>query len=462
MTTAPGRRRYLVLGLIWLMMFVAYFDRINITVAAPAIVASLGLNSSSFGLILAAFTFGYALMQIPGGYLADRFGSRRLLVFALVFWSIFTGLTGLASSLTGLVIVRVLFGIGEGLENGAQFKLVGDFYPSRDRSAANAVFLTALSLGPAVAAPLAAWFVVHTGWHALFFWFTLPGLVVAALLAALLPGREPAAAVAVAPARGGDQGWRLALGMRSSWLAFTAYLCFNIAFWGFIGWMPSYLNATRHIALAQLGLVASVPYLCGFVGTIAIGTLGSTLAARHRPALVGGAYLLAGAALGVAFGAHSVVRCVAGLAVAAFFLYGGFGPFWAIALDLIPATLRGGFTGFVNLGGQIGGFLAPIVVGAIVTATHSFAGGFAFMIGALLISAVSLFWLEVSIDRGAPDVTAQDAAKTRSPSDQVSRTRSASKRVPPSGSPSRTTKSAARPGVSVPVRFSACPNRAAS
>ena len=389
------KREHLVLGLIWLMMFVAYFDRINITVAGPAIVKSLSLAPSSFGLILAAFTFGYALMQIPGGFLADRFGSRRLLIAALLVWSVFTGLTGLATSLAALIIVRVLFGLGEGLENGAQFKLIGDYYPSRDRSRANAVFLTALSLGPAFAAPLAAWFVVHTGWQAMFFWFTIPGFLMAGLMALFLP-RTNVAVVAGAKREG---GWGKALRTDTTWFAFVAYLCFNVAFWGFIGWMPTYLNTTRHIALAQLGFAASVPYFCGFVGTVIFGGLGSSLMARHRPVLVAIGYFLAGVSLYVAFTAQDIGQSLVGLSCAAFFLYGGFGPFWAIALDLIPANMRGSFTGFINFGGQIGGFFAPIVVGAIVTATKSFSGGFSFMIAALMISAASLLWVEVTINR---------------------------------------------------------------
>jgi sugar phosphate permease len=389
------KRPQLVLGLIWLMMFVAYFDRINITVAAPAIVKELGLGPSAFGLVLASFTFGYALMQIPGGALADRFGSRPLLIFALVFWSIFTGLTGFATSLVALVVVRIFFGLGEGLENGAQFKLIGDYFSSRERSGANAAFLSALSLGPAVAAPLAGWLVVHAGWRGLFFWFTIPGLLVALLLAFLLPRTSPATAAV----RRTSGGWSEALRGRPTWLAFVAYLTFNVAFWGFIGWMPSYLNATRHIALAQLGAVAAVPYLCGFFGTVVCGWLGSTLLARHRAALVAGAYLLAGLALYVAFSAESVAQSIGGLSCAAFCLYGGFGPFWAVALDLIAPDMRGSVSGFVNFGGQIGGFFAPIVVGAIVGATKSYSGGFVFMIAALLLSAASLLWLQTTSRR---------------------------------------------------------------
>jgi nitrate/nitrite transporter NarK len=107
-------------------------------------------------------------------------------------------------------------------------------------------------------------------------------------------------------------------------------------------------------------------------------------------------YLLAGVSLYVAFSAQTVGQSLAGLSFAAFFLYGGFGPFWAVAIDLIAADMRGAMTGFVNFGGQIGGFFAPIVVGAIVGATKSYSGGFVFMICALLLSAASLLWLQTT------------------------------------------------------------------
>ncbi len=134
-------RKWLMLLLIWLMMFVAYLDRINISVAGPTIMKSLHISHSAFGAVLSAFTLGYAIMQIPGGMLGDKFGARKLLVVALVWWSIFTGVTGLATSVVFLMVTRVLFGIGEGMENGAQFKLIGDFFSSSERSAASGLFL---------------------------------------------------------------------------------------------------------------------------------------------------------------------------------------------------------------------------------------------------------------------------------------------------------------------------------
>jgi len=393
-----------VLLLIWLMMAVAYLDRTNITVAAPVMMKALHLSHARFGWVLAAFTFGYALMQIPGGWLADRIGSRPLLIAALVVWAVFTALTGLTGALVPLLAVRALFGVGEGVENGAQFKLIGDHFAARERSSATAFFLTALPLGPAAAVPLAAWLLGRVGWQQTFLWFALPGLLVAVLLFLFLP-RQSGAVVHtdVRGASGHEPGWGEALGRRSSWLAFAAYGFFNVAFWGFNGWMPTYLSQERHINLKALGPLASVPYLCGFVGMVVIGKLGAGAFFRRRATLIAGSYGLAALFLCVTFTAPNVPRCLVGLSLAAFFLYGGFGPFWAVALDLTPDAIRGAFTGFVNMGGQIGGFAAPIVVGALVTQTKSFTDGFLLMTTALVLAAVLLLWLqktELSGDKG--------------------------------------------------------------
>lgn len=397
----PKRR---VLLLIWLMMAVAYLDRTNITVAAPTMMSALHLSHARFGWVLAAFTFGYALMQIPGGWLADRIGSRPLLIAALLVWSLFTALTGLTGALVPLLAVRALFGVGEGIENGAQFKLIGDHFAARERSSATAFFLTALPLGPAAAAPLAAWLLGRVGWQQTFLWFSLPGLLVALLLFLFLPrsGGE-VVHTDVRGASGREPNWGEALARRSSWLAFAAYGFFNVAFWGFNGWMPTYLSQERHINLKALGPLASVPYLCGFVGMVVIGKLGAGALFHRRAALIAASYGLAALFLCVTFTAATVPRCLAGLSLAAFFLYGGFGPFWAVALDLTPDAIRGAFTGFVNLGGQIGGFAAPIAVGALVTRTKSFTDGFLLMTAALVLAAVSLLWLqktELSGDQG--------------------------------------------------------------
>ena len=374
------------------MMIVAYLDRVNISVAGPTIMASEHLSKGQFAGVLSAFQLGYALMQIPGGLVADLIGSKPLLIIALLVWSCFTAVTGATRSLAQLIGVRVLFGFGEGIENGAQFKLIGDNFSSAERSNANAFFLTALALGPAIGSPIVTWLIEHVGWRGLFYWSALPGLIVAGLLLVFLPSQTLAAPVS---GKGSKQGkdsanWGDVVARPTSWLAFLAYFFFNVGFWGFVGWMPSYLSETRHILLKDLGTTASIPYMCGFVGMLFIGRLGATSFRGRRAMLVSICYLLAAAGLFVAYQAGTVNGCLTGLSVAAFFLYGGFGPFWAVVLDLSPPELRAGFTGFVNVGGQVGGFVAPLAVGWIFDATKSYSGGFLFMMGGLALAAGSL------------------------------------------------------------------------
>ncbi|MCL6452625.1 MAG: MFS transporter [Alicyclobacillus sp.] len=388
-------KKWLMLLLIWLMMFVAYLDRINISVAGPTIQKALHISPAAFGTVLSAFTFGYAILQIPGGVLADKFGAKRLLVIALLWWSVFTGMTGLAMSVGFLIVARVLFGVGEGLENGAQFKLIGDFFPSHERSSASGLFLTSIALGPAVVAPLAVWLLKVAGWHAMFFWFIVPGVVMALLIGLLIP-QKPAGGVVHTemPQRRGVRGtWSDVMAHPTIWLAFFAYLFFNVAFWGLLGWMPTYLS-DGHIKLSQLGVDASLPYWFGFIGLLILGFLGNRVLHRFRASMIAVSYLLAGVSLYIAYTTGTVGGSVGGLCAAAFFLYGGFGPIWSVALDLLPDHLRGTFTGFVNFGGQIGGFIAPIIIGGIVSATGSFNNGFLFMIGGLVLAAISLFWLQ--------------------------------------------------------------------
>jgi sugar phosphate permease len=304
---------------------------------------------------------------------------------------LFTGLTAFATTVVALLAVRFCFGLGEGLESGAHFRALGDTFDSRERSTASGILHSALALGPAVAAPVAAAIIAAQGWQALFLWFTLPGLVVAALVWLFFPRSTGTAA----PRPAGNP---LARAPRL-WGMFAAYLLFNVAFWGLAGWMPSYLSSERHIELRSLGIAASIPYLFGFAGLLVLGWAARTALYERRAALVAATYALAGLCLFAAFHASSAAGSVAGLSAAAFFLYGSFAPFWAVALDLAPEGAHGALSGFVNLGGQIGGFFAPIAVGALVDVTHSFGAGFALMASALILGAGAVLTAQVAVAR---------------------------------------------------------------
>ena len=387
------KAKWLVLFLIWLMMLVAYFDRINLPQASTAIMASLHLNKAQWGIVLAAFTLGYGLMQAPGGHLADRFGSRRLLIAAIIVWSVFTGLTGLATSMLMLVGIRFIFGIGEGLENGAQFKLVGEHFPPKQRAFANSLFLSALALGPAIGTPLATWQVVAFGWRTMFGIFAGIGLVVGIVLLVFLP--KELRSNSISTEEGGvETGFLASLRHPTSWLCACGYLLFNVAFWGFLSWVPTYLREDRHIPLAKSGLIGSLPYFAGVVGMAIAGYLGSSHLSNRKPLLVASCYLGAGLGLLVALSAQETTLCVAGLCICGFFLYGVFGPFWAIAIDLAPPKARGVFTGSVNCCGQIGAFSSQIIIGLLANHMKSFTGAILFMVLALALGSVVMATLQ--------------------------------------------------------------------
>lgn len=391
--------RYKLLMLTWLLQFVNYLDRVSISVAAPSMMKALNLDAAQIGIIFAAFALGYALMQLPGGMLSDRFGTKALLVVAPLLFSIFTGLTGLVSSVTAMVIVRFCFGLSEGSCNAAVYKLVADNFSSKDAARAHSVWLSALAIGPAVVAPIVVWLLVRGPWQHVFFFFAVPGVIVSMLIFALIP-KQAAGAKSLPVERAERRAhWKAFLRLKSTWLLFVGYLTFSIGYWGFLGWVPLYLSAQRHIDLKALGFAASIPYLFGFLGLIVFGTLGSGSLHRKRPLMLAAGYIGTALALYFTFTADDPALCIAGLSAAAFLLYGSLSPYAALVAQLAPEGVRGGYSGFINTGGQIGGLTAPLVVGAIVKASGSYNGGFMFMIGALLIGALCFAFLQTQVSR---------------------------------------------------------------
>lgn len=378
------------------MMLVAYFDRINMPVAASSMMASLRLTKTQWGFALSAFTLGYAIMQAPGGHFADRFGSRTILIVAIVVWSIFTGLTGLAASLGMLIVIRVIFGFGEGIENGAQYRLVGLNFEPKERALANSIFLSALALGPAFGTPLATWMVTNWGWSHMFLAFSIGGLGIALVLTIYLPKDRPTNRPS-SDSRTDRGELARALRQKTSWLCAGSYFLFNAAFWGFLSWVPTYLREDRHIPLAKSGLIGALPYFAGFVGMMIAGALGSSVFAHRRSVVVACCYLGAGAGLLIALSAQSTFTCLCGLCIGGFFLYGGFGPFWAVAIDLAPPNARGVFTGSVNCCGQIGAFCSQIIIGILADQMKSFTGAILFMTCALVLAAIVLLVLQKSL-----------------------------------------------------------------
>ena len=154
------RGKYQIVVAVWLLQVVNYIDRVVIGFAGPSMMQSLHIEPKTFGVLLSSFAVGYFVSQIPGGMIADRLGVRPILIIGPLFWALFTGLTGLVASVAALIVVRLCFGMAEGVANAATYKVIGDNFDARGRARAVSVWVTAFALAPALAGPTVGMLVV--------------------------------------------------------------------------------------------------------------------------------------------------------------------------------------------------------------------------------------------------------------------------------------------------------------
>jgi MFS transporter, ACS family, hexuronate transporter len=377
-----------ILAAVWFRYIANYLDRVAMSFAGPSIMKSLHMAPNTFGVVLSSFGVGYLLAQIPGGLLADRWGAKPLLVIGPIFWALFTGATGLVATVAGFVIVRVCFGLSEGISNSSVFKAIGDNFNSQQRARAMSTCVTALALAPAFAGPLVGALLSVHGWRGVFVMMMAPALIAALVNYLLIPGSRLAPdIVRGAPLVDGEGAFTDVLRRPSLWLISISQFAFNIAYWGYLSWMPSYLAFGHHIDLKAIGPLGGIPYIFAFFGLLFSGWLGSTILHRHRPQMLACFHVLAGLSLFFAYRAGTLPLSLAGLSSAAFFLYGNLGPAAAIMLDLSPERSRAAYAGIVATAGQLGATVSPAIVGFLVGATGTFASGFGFMIAGLCVAA---------------------------------------------------------------------------
>ena len=384
-----------VIGALWALQMANYMDRTAIAFAAPAIMADMKMGPQSLGLILSAFNIGYTVAQIPGGWIADRRNVRGLLTLSALLWAAFTGITGVMSTIAGFIGARIALGAAEGVANSGLFRAIGDHFGGRGRTGVIAALGTAPALGQAVAAPLIGLTVAGCGWPAVFVLLAVPPVIAAALAYRWIPSHARPADLGddhIDTGRGPRIGLAGLLRLSSLWTVALVSLCFSIAFWGYNGWMPTYLASARHLDMKHLGLFGSLPYLASLVAVVLVGSAGMAWHSR-RPQLVAFCYVATAVSLYIAFTATTLPGTVAGLCGASFFLHGSIASVGSLMLDFAPPADRALFVGITHTFGQIGGIAAPALIGFLVHRTGSFGPGFTFMELALLAGAVGVLLL---------------------------------------------------------------------
>ena len=383
--TPPTRARY------WLVVFavtlavIQYIDRVCISQAAPQVSADLGLSKQQMGWVFSAFTLAYALFEIPTGYWGDRSGPRRVLLRVVMWWSLFTVATGWAWNWLSLVVTRFLFGAGEAGCFPNLTKACESWLPLRERIRAQSVMWMSARWGGAVTPYLVFLVLTWVNWRVAFLLFGLLGVVWAVVFARWFrdnPREHPAvnaAEAALLPVHAVGGGhfaapWGRLLRARPVWLLCGQYFACSYAWYFFITWFPTYLREVHRLDVKQGAMLAGLPLLLGGCGCLLVGVLvppvqrllGSAGLTRRLFGVLG--FTGAAGCLLAATWLRQPFLAVGAIALASLCNDLTIPGSWTTCMD-IGGRYVGTISGMMNMVGNIGGFLSPIVLGYIVGRT---------------------------------------------------------------------------------------------
>lgn len=391
------RVRWLLVAFLLLGGIVNYLDRSTLSIANTTIADEFGLDPLAMGLLLSAFSWPYALANLPAGYLVDRLGPKRMFALAAVGWSLVSMVTAAAQSYGVLYACRVALGIAEAPFFTSALAVNQRWFRSSERALPVALVNTGSQIANAIAPPLLTFLLLTMSWRGMFVVVGAAGIVIA--LVWLRIYRDPTlaqqallagAAAPMSPAPAPRVRWTLLLRRPNTWFMTLGALGIFYTTWVYLTWLPSYLQTARGFSLTTTGYIASVPFLCGIAGVLVGGWASNVLIARGVPTLaarkipiVGGAVLAAAAVLPVAF-VNDTAVAIGLLSLGYFAAQLPIGCLWTLAADIAPAGQVASLGAIQNFGGFLGAALAPVVTGAILAATGgSYAG--VFIVGGILL-----------------------------------------------------------------------------
>jgi MFS transporter, ACS family, D-galactonate transporter len=298
------KMRWVVIFLAFLAIAINYIDRANLAVAAPQIEKALGIGPAEMGFILSGFFWTYALMQMPFGWFVDRVGARIALPLAVGWWSVFTALTAVTTSVAGMFGCRLMLGIGEAGAYPSCAKLVSQWFKPEQRAFATSIFDSGSRVGSALSIPVVALIIGTFGWEAS---FVITGVLGAVWILGWfaiyrnkskgdLTGEADVAPIPVAPKN--KVSWASLFKYRTLWGMMLGFFCLNFVIYFFITWFPSYLVQAHGFSLKSLGTLGTIPALMSIPGgwlggwvSDALYRRGWSLTAARKTCMVGGMLL---------------------------------------------------------------------------------------------------------------------------------------------------------------------------
>ncbi|SFF00472.1 Sugar phosphate permease [Bacillus sp. OV194] len=402
---------------VWLLIggIINYLDRANLSIAAPEMMKELGLTATDIGLLGTVFSWSYALMQLPSGWLIDRFGTKKVYTIALIWWSGATMLTGAVHKMSTFIMARVLLGVGEAPCFPTMAKITSYWFPKKERGLATGIWDSSSKWGPAIAPPLLVFLMVTFGWRALFYITGVIGIVFAIGFFIFYKNPDKSRKLSEmeleyiqSEGAGSEHSiqtskikWGELFKYRSVWGMILGFFC-TIWIWNiFLVFLPLFLTNVHHVSLKELGIYAGIPWLGGIFGNIFGGYLTKKLVDKEITTPIKAKRAL----ISISAISAAIVVCavpfVTGLAMtltlltlALCFISAMTGSAWALAGDIAPPSMVASVGAIQNFGGYFGGAFSPVVAGIIVDTTGSYS--LAFISGGLIAGCAALcYWFIV-------------------------------------------------------------------
>ena len=402
---------------VFILAAISYLDRTNISIAGVQLMPEFGISNQELGFIISAFLAGYGLFQIPAGWLAKKYGPRKVLTWGLVWWGVLTAamtliVPSMANAFMLLLIVRFLLGVGEAVVYPGSNQFTATLIPTQERGKANGLIFAGTGTGGAVTAPVITWLMTSYGWRESFIVCAIIGLIAALgwyLYARDTPEQHKSVdAAELAHIKAGLTGvkqnvsgvavpWGRIFGSKDVLLMSFSYFCFCWIAFIFISWFFIYLAQARGLNLKSSAILSMLPFIMMVVGSITGGAIADSLT-KSRGARVGRclfsvlALLLAGAFLIVGSQAPGAILATVLLAMGAGTLYFAQSAYWALAADF-GGPHAGVVSGFMNTVGMLGAFLTS---SATPWLQNHYGWTSVFFVGAGIALAGALVWLVIN------------------------------------------------------------------
>lgn len=396
-------QRWGLMALLVAAMMFCYAQRNALSVANDSISNDLGFNPAKEGFLLSSFFWVYAFMQMPSGWLVDRFGVRRTYALGFIFWSLMSVLTGLINGLVALLLLRILLGVGQAVAFPASSRAVANWFQDRERGTVTGLYLAGVRYGGALISVFGGWFLTYYDWRWFFVVIGAVSLVWVAPWLGFLKKWE-AAGTETAQASTQQQGASFMesltlLKHRSALGIFLGFFAYNYVWNVFQNWLPSYLKRERKFTTIEMGVFSAMPLVAMSVIIVISGALSDWLIRRgYEEKKVRKIFITIGMLICCLIVPAGFVEdrmtavwlltvSLSGLGVAS-------PNTWTLTQAVSAKKIVGTVSGIQNFGGNVGAILAPMLTGFIAHFTGSFAMALA-LCGVILIAGVIVFWFMV-------------------------------------------------------------------